>query len=204
MESHIQVRYFNFKSLEEAEVMYNALSEISILKDSDKFDVDVFSRMCNTLGVDPLVAAKVMVAVVSNESGLTLTFERPTEANVALALQPTITSKEEGSLKIVSSDVGESSIKEVVRKSEISMLGLTGNTVSDEFQRSTEIESLQQFHMVSTETIIRKQMHAMVYTGPLKVQQCKNYLDSLVASLSAAVSNLKKINQRHSCYRSRD
>jgi len=181
------------KSLEEAEVMYNALSEISILKDSDKFDVDVFSRMCNTLGVDPLVAAKVMVAVVSNESGLTLTFERPTEANVALALQPTITSKEEGSLKIVSSDVGESSIKEVVRKSEISMLGLTGNTVSDEFQRSTEIESLQQFHMVSTETIIRKQMHAMVYTGPLKVQQCKNYLDSLVASLSAAVSNLKKI-----------
>ena len=80
----------------------------------------------------------------------------------------------------MSSDVGESSIKEVVRKSEISMLGLTGNTVSDEFQRSTEIESLQQFHMVSTETIIRKQMHAMVYTGPLKVQQRKNYLDSLV------------------------
>ena len=29
--------------------------------------------------------------------GLTLTFERPTEANVALALQPTIASKEEGS-----------------------------------------------------------------------------------------------------------
>ena len=87
-----------------------------------------------------------MVAVVSNESGLTLMFERPTEANVALALQPTITSKGEGSLKIVSSDVGESSIKEVVRKSEISMLGLTVDTVSDEFQRSTEIESLQQFH----------------------------------------------------------
>ena len=59
----------------------------------------------------------------------------------------------EGSLKIVSSDVGESSIKEVVRKSEISMLGLIGNTVSDEFQRSTEIESLQQFHMVSTEYV---------------------------------------------------
>ena len=112
------------------------MSEISILKDSDKLDVDVFSRMCNTLGVDPLVATKVMVAVVSNESGLTLTFERPTEANVALALQPIITSKEEGSLKIVSSDVGESSIKEVVRKSEISMLGLTGNTVSNEIGRA--------------------------------------------------------------------
>ncbi len=149
--------------------------------------------MCDNLGVDPLVAAKVMVAVVSNESGLTLTFERPTEANVALALQPTIASKESGVLKIVSSDVGESSIKEVVQKSEISMLGLTGDTISDEFQRSTEIESLQQFHMASTDAIIRKQMHAMVYTGPLKVQQCKNYLDNLVASLSAAVSNLKKI-----------
>ncbi len=94
--------------------------------------------MCDNLGVDPLVAAKVMVAVVSNESGLTLTFERPTEANVALALQPTIASKESGVLKIVSSDVGESSIKEVVQKSEISMLGLTGDTISDEFQRSTE------------------------------------------------------------------
>ena len=43
--------------------------------------------MCNTLGVDPLAAAKVMVAVASNESGLTLTFERPTEANVALAFE---------------------------------------------------------------------------------------------------------------------
>ena len=34
-----------------------------------------------------MTAAKVIVAVMSNESGLTLTFERPTEANVALALQ---------------------------------------------------------------------------------------------------------------------
>ena len=33
------------------------------------------------------------------------------------------------------------------------MLGLTGNTVSDEFQRSTEIESLQQFHMVNLLTL---------------------------------------------------
>ena len=28
--------------MEETEVMYNALSELSVLKDSDKFDVDVF------------------------------------------------------------------------------------------------------------------------------------------------------------------
>ena len=65
------------RNVEEAEVMYNALSEISILKDSDKFDVDVFSQMCQSLEVDPMTAAKVIVAVMSNESGLTLTFEQP-------------------------------------------------------------------------------------------------------------------------------
>ena len=63
-----------------------------------------FSQMCQSLEVDPMTAAKVIVAVMSNESGLTLTFERPTEANVALALQDQEKASE-GALVVTSREV---------------------------------------------------------------------------------------------------
>ena len=61
------------KDLEEAEQMYDALSELSILRDADNFDIAKFKDMCKALDVDPDVAARVIVAVAENRSGLTLT-----------------------------------------------------------------------------------------------------------------------------------
>nr|WRQ66076.1 nonstructural polyprotein p126 [Tobamovirus sp.] len=180
------------KKMEETEVMYNALSEISVLKNSDKFDVDVFSQMCSTLNVDPMMAAKVMVAVMSNESGLTLTFESPTEANVAMALQDSA-SASEGAIVVTSRDVEEPSMKGSMARGELQLAGFTGDITEASFTRNEEIESLAQFHMATASSLIKKQMCSIVYTGPLKVQQMKNFIDSLVASLSAAVSNLVKI-----------
>nr|WNS52796.1 126 kDa replicase [Tomato brown rugose fruit virus] len=180
------------KRMEETEVMYNALSELSVLKESDKFDVDVFSRMCQTLEVDPMTAAKVIVAVMSNESGLTLTFEQPTEANVALALKDSEKASE-GALVVTSRDVEEPSMKGSMARGELQLAGLSGDQPESSYTRNEEIESLEQFHMATASSLIRKQMSSIVYTGPTKVQQMKNFIDSLVASLSAAVSNLVKI-----------
>ena len=45
--------------------------------------------MCKALDVSPDVAARVIVAVAENRSGLTLTFDKPTEENVAKALKST-------------------------------------------------------------------------------------------------------------------
>lgn len=180
------------KRMEETEVMYNALSELSVLKESDKFDVDVFSQMCQSLEVDPMTAAKVIVAVMSNESGLTLTFERPTEANVALALQDQEKASE-GALVVISREVEEPSMKGSMARGELQLAGLAGDHPESSYSRNEEIESLEQFHMATADSLIRKQMSSIVYTGPIKVQQMKNFIDSLVASLSAAVSNLVKI-----------
>ena len=180
------------KKMEETEEMYNALSELSVLKNSDKFDVDVFSQMCQSLEVDPMTAAKVIVAVMSNESGLTLTFEQPTEANVALALQDSEKASD-GALVVTSRDVEEPSIKGSMARGELQLAGLSGDVPESSYTRSEEIESLEQFHMATASSLIHKQMCSIVYTGPLKVQQMKNFIDSLVASLSAAVSNLVKI-----------
>ena len=77
------------KDLEEAEQMYDALSELSILKGADNFDIAKFKDMCKALDVSPDVAARVIVAVAENRSGLTLTFDKPTEENVAKALKST-------------------------------------------------------------------------------------------------------------------
>nr|CCH64045.1 replication protein [Tobacco mosaic virus] len=180
------------KKMEETEVMYNALSELSVLRESDKFDVDVFSQMCQSLEVDPMTAAKVIVAVMSNESGLTLTFERPTEANVALALQDQEKASE-GALVVTSREVEEPSMKGSMARGELQLAGLAGDHPESSYSRNEEIESLEQFHMATADSLIRKQMSSIVYTGPIKVQQMKNFIDSLVASLSAAVSNLVKI-----------
>ena len=180
------------KKMEETEEMYNALSELSVLKNSDKFDVDVFSQMCQNLEVDPMTAAKVIVAVMSNESGLTLTFEKPTEANVALALHDSEKASE-GALVVTSRDVEEPSMKGSMARGELQLAGLIGDHPESSYTRNEEIESLEQFHMATAESLIRKQMSSIVYTGPIKVQRMKNFIDSLVASLSAAVSNLVKI-----------
>ena len=114
------------KKMEETEVMYNALSELSVLRESDKFDVDVFSQMCQSLEVDPMTAAKVIIAVMSNESGLTLTFDRPTEANVALALQDQEKASE-GALVVTSREVEEPSMKGSMARGELQLAGLAGD-----------------------------------------------------------------------------
>lgn len=139
-----------------------------------------------------MTAAKVIVAVMSNESGLTLTFEQPTEANVALALKDSEKASE-GALVVTSRDVEEPSMKGSMARGELQLAGLSGDQPESSYTRNEEIESLEQFHMATASSLIRKQMSSIVYTGPIKVQQMKNFIDSLVASLSAAVSNLVKI-----------
>ena len=126
-----------------------------MLKESDKFDVDVFSQMCQSLEVDPMTAAKVIVAVMSNESGLTLTFERPTEANVALALQDQEKASE-GALVVTSREVEEPSMKGSMARGELQLTGLAGDHPESSYSRNEEIESLEQFHMATADSLIRK------------------------------------------------
>ncbi|CAL39164.1 replicase [Brugmansia mild mottle virus] len=179
------------KQIEDAEQMYNAMSELSVLENSDKFDVTIFSEMCKNLEVDPYTAAKVIVAVLQNESGVTLTFSKPTEINVATALAA---SEVEGEEIVLSSKPAEYvSTRSMVAEGKLPMEGLIGDCSSSSMHLNPEIESLSQFHCASVDSLIKKQMASIVYTGPLKVQQMKNYMDSLSASLSASVSNLKKI-----------
>ncbi|AYQ58958.1 126 kDa replicase [Brugmansia latent virus] len=180
-------------ALEETQSLYSALSELSVLKDSTSFDVDKFSRMCKVLEVDPHLAAKVVVAVLSNDSGVTLTFEKPTEENVAkvLAASPHEPREEEIVFKTDTTSYIDNRI--IAEERVIPVSGLTGGTSQEIVEVKEDVVSLSDYHNASVESIVKKQMVSMVYTGSLKVQQMKNYMDSLSASLSAAVSNLRKV-----------
>ncbi len=93
-----------------------------MLKDSDKFDVNVFSQMCDNLGVDPLVAAKVMLSYVSDGSRLKLQNDSAVYSRYHLALQSEVGCTENGLIKIHSFDVTGCSTRGSVKESGISTI----------------------------------------------------------------------------------
>nr|QOW17529.1 p126 KDa protein [Tobacco mild green mosaic virus] len=177
------------KDLEEAEQMYDALSELSILKGADNFDIAKFKDMCKALDVSPDVAARVIVAVAENRSGLTLTFDKPTEENVAKALKSTA-SEAVVCLEPTSEEVNVNKFS-IAEKGKLPVCAESHGLTNANLEHQ-ELESLNDFHKACVDSVITKQMASVVYTGSLKVQQMKNYVDSLAASLSATVSNLCK------------
>nr|UOF93192.1 replication-associated protein [Streptocarpus flower break virus]WJP00476.1 replication-associated protein [Streptocarpus flower break virus] len=168
------------KPLEKAEKFYKALSELSILKDSSEFDVEEFKTFCNEKDVDPEVVAKVLVAVA--EGQLTLPYEKPTPASVSDALAPKIHEDEEEILLVGNTD-------EFPRLKEIDSVTLPLAGISGTKRGFSPASS---FHLLPVEDF-RKNMLSVVYTGSLKVQQMKNYVDYLSASVSATVSNLSRL-----------
>ena len=52
---------------------------------------------------------------------------------------------------------------------------------------------ISEFHLKSVDAVKKGAMMSAAYTGKIKVQQMKNYVDYLSASLSATVSNLCKV-----------
>ena len=53
-------------------------------------------------------------------------------------------------------------------RGELQLAGLTGDHPESSYSRNEEIESLEQFHMATADSLIRKQMSSIVYTGPIK------------------------------------
>nr|WLJ60131.1 MAG: replication-associated protein [Piper chlorosis virus] len=180
------------KELSEAESMYIALSELSVLKTHENFDVELFSKMCIDLDVNPTQAAKVIVAVLSGTGGLSLTFKEPTEKNVADALPKNscvdmcMTSNVDPTEKV--------SFASSARTGKIPVLGgLCEEKIPDDNTSDQLLHCVSDYHMKTVESVQMKKMASIVYTGSIKVQQMKNYMDSLSASISATVSNLKKL-----------
>nr|WBW48263.1 replicase [Youcai mosaic virus] len=171
------------KPLEESEEYYNALSELSVLENLDSFDLDGFKELCQKKNVDPDVAAKVVVAIMNSE--LTLPFKKPTEEEVAEALSGKVVQNEGLSLSNDAPFPCVSNLKEGL----VPAYGVcpTGGN----FDRVDM--DISEFHLKSVDAVKKGAMMSAVYTGKIKVQQMKNYVDYLSASLSATVSNLCKV-----------
>nr|WOL52754.1 replication-associated protein [Capsicum mild mottle virus] len=179
------------KDLSEAESYYTALSELSVLENAKDFDVEKFSKMCALYSVNPEIAAKIVVAVLSNESGVTLPFKEPSEGNLAEALK---LNEPDGLLTVGSTSTNiDQTSKSLVEARSLPLCGLSSEITCDTFVRNDEINTLEEYHMLAAESVISNKMASIVYTGPLQVQQMQNYVDSLAASLSATVSNLRKL-----------
>nr|AAP79444.1 RNA replicase componenet [Youcai mosaic virus] len=171
------------KPLEESEKYYNALSELSVLENLDSFDLDAFKELCQKKNVDPDVAAKVVVAIMNSE--LTLPFKKPTEEEVAEALSGEVVQDEGLSLSNNAPFPCVSNLKEGL----IPACGLGPKGAN--FDRVDM--DISEFHLKSVDAVKKGAMMSAVYTGKIKVQQMKNYVDYLSASLSATVSNLCKV-----------
>ncbi|QYW08487.1 MAG: putative 126 kDa protein [Yunnan virgavirus 3] len=181
------------EALSEAEEEMATLSEMSILKDYMSFDLDKFKRMCVELEVKPETAARVIVAVTRPDSGVTLTFQKPTEENVAKAL----TTSEQEVVSLVPNDSTESvNGKSIVVDATIPCCSTSGGLTKTTFEAR---ENLSDYHMQAADEVRKKSMASVVYTGPTKVQQMANFMDSLSASISATVSNLCKLLRDTSC-----
>nr|UOS85823.1 replicase [Youcai mosaic virus] len=171
------------KPLEESEKYYNALSELSVLENLDSFDLDAFKELCQKKNVDPDVAAKVVVAIMNSE--LTLPFKKPTEEEVAEALSGKMVQNEGLSLSNNAPFPCVSNLKEGL----VPACGVSPTSVN--FDRVDM--DISEFHLKSVDAVKKGAMMSAVYTGKIKVQQMKNYVDYLSASLSATVSNLCKV-----------
>nr|AGW21596.1 p125 [Youcai mosaic virus] len=171
------------KPLEESEKYYNALSELSVLENLGSFDLDAFKELCQKKNVDPDVAAKVVVAIMNSE--LTLPFKKPTEEEVAEALSGEVVQDEGLRLSNKAPFPCVSNLKEGL----VPACGLCPNGAN--FDRVDM--DISEFHLKSVDAVKKGAMMSAVYTGKIKVQQMKNYVDYLSASLSATVSNLCKV-----------
>ncbi|WBG54321.1 replication-associated protein [Piper chlorosis virus] len=175
------------KPLERAEKFYNALSELSVLDGCDEFDIDQFKKLCDEKSIDPDVVAKVIVSIMKNE--LTLPFQKPSAESLSEALSPLPADLDHrfDMLKL-SSAAPYPCMKNLPQGK------LPKQSFGDERQfEAAEVSSISEFHLKSVEAVRMKHMSSAVYTGSLKVQQMKNYIDYLSASISASVSNLCKV-----------
>lgn len=177
------------RQLTEAEKYFNALSELSTVKTSTDFDVEKFTRMCQLYNADPELAAKIVIAVLENESGVSIPFKDTNEATLAESISQ---SGPKGLMSIKPSDAEVSTLSTMVSDQTVPQQGLS--LISNPtFERNDDIVTLEEYHMMAAESVIQGKMASIVYQGPLKSQQMENYVDSLAASLSASVSNLKKV-----------
>nr|AZF99046.1 orf1 [Ullucus tobamovirus 1] len=173
------------KPLEKATNYYNALSELSVIENSAKFDVEGFKTFCEAKAVDPLVAAKVVVAILNNE--FSLPFVQPTAESV-----PDAPVREEEVAEPEGLASGDDAPFQSMKNKDRGSVPAQGFTGEKRTFSSDSCESVHAYHLRCVEEVKNKSMAKLEYTGPLKVQQMKNYMDYLSASLSATVSNLCK------------
>ncbi|BAB82441.1 RNA replicase protein [Wasabi mottle virus] len=171
------------KPLEESEKYYNALSELSVLENLDSFDLEAFKELCQKKSVDPDVAAKVVVAIMKSE--LTLPFKKPTEEEIAESLSNDTIRNEGLSLSNTAPFPCVSNLEGGL----VPACGLCPK--SGGFDKIDM--DISEFHLRSVDAVKKGAMMSAVYTGNIKVQQMKNFVDYLSASLSATVSNLCKV-----------
>jgi hypothetical protein len=172
------------KPLEESEKYYNALSELSVLENLDSFDLEAFKTLCQQKSVDPDVAAKVVVAIMKCE--LTLPFKKPTEEEISESLKADEGTSSE--LLRLQNDAPFPCVKNLVEGSVPACGVCPKGGGFDKFD-----VDIADFHLKSVDAVKKGAMMSAVYTGSIKVQQMKNYVDYLSASLSATVSNLCKV-----------
>ncbi len=123
------------------------------------------------------------------KSELTLPFKKPTEEEISESLKPGEGScAEHKEVLSLQNDAPFPCVKNLVEGS-VPAYGMCPK--GGGFDK-LDVD-IADFHLKSVDAVKKGTMMSAVYTGSIKVQQMKNYIDYLSASLAATVSNLCKV-----------
>ncbi|ARI47179.1 protein 126 [Hoya chlorotic spot virus] len=179
------------KPLEKYEQLWKAVSELSTLS-GDNFDFPLFEDLCAKANVDIDIAAKVVNALKT--SGLTAAYTTATEKSVSeilsLPKRDDDIERRYNALRCVYQCPPPDISMKKVAENDLPLQAITNEARVFESVPEDELYNFQGKCVKEIQSMITSKM---IYTGSLRVQQMKNYMDYLVASISAASSNLSKL-----------
>ena len=210
-ESYMQTEFSESKAIEALDVwsyldesnqLYTHVSKLMEKYTMPDFDVEKFRELCALLKVGPNVISTVIEAVLDNSLGFTIVGGKPEhqysdEMKAAVAVSSEYgKGKEYGNIAAAASTyTPEGPLKkEWVKKNTVQMPLQATTEKVQRFHLSEESEhiNVENLHMVDT-SVFTKAKACLLYTGTLKEQQMKNYLDYLSASICATISNIEKV-----------
>nr|WCD42513.1 replication protein contains methyltransferase and helicase1 domains [Hibiscus latent Hawaii virus] len=197
--------------LDQSSQLYTHVSKLMEKYTLPDFDVEKFKDLCATLKVGPDVIATVIEALMDKSLGFTVVGGRDDKTRSAELTAAVAVSKDYGkgyheeafeqkplASAAALNNTPMCSLKKEWVKKRVADMPLQATTQKvQRFFLTDEEEGvdMDDLHLMRTSKLKEKktQKTCMLYTGTVREQQMKNFLDYLSASICATISNLEKV-----------
>nr|QRV07327.1 replicase [Hibiscus latent Fort Pierce virus] len=189
--------------LDQSNQLYTHVSRLMERYSLPDFDVEKFKDLCAHLKVGPEVITAVIEAVMDKSLGFTVVggkaehqFTDEMKAAVAVSADygQHCTDKKQVASAACKNEVTKPLKKQWVEKTTaaLPLQATTEKTQHFHFNDEDESISVENLHLKRADTF-KASKACMLYTGTVREQQMKNFLDYLSASICATISNIEKV-----------